>query len=123
MTCIIYYQKEVKNRSLSKFSLIQRSHILYISFQKIFNLLVSVTIPNVVKILNFTVKSLTWSKTMISSASTTVDNLCAMKMEVLCLTASLMAPRIICKLGNKKSGRGEKVYILGKCKLKSSYIL
>lgn len=67
-----------------------------------------VTISNVLQTLNFKVQPLTWSKTMISSASTTVDNLCAMKTEVLCLTASLMAPRIVCKFDNKNSRRGKK---------------
>lgn len=65
-----------------------------------------VTISNVLQTLNFEVKYLTWFKTIISSASTTVDNLCAMKIEVLCFTASLMAPRIVCKFDNKNSKAG-----------------
>lgn len=35
---------------------------------------------------------------MISSASTTVDNLWAMKTDVRCFTMSLMALRIFCKI-------------------------
>lgn len=45
-----------------------------------------------------TSESLTWSRTMISSASTTVDNLCAIKTDVLCFTTSLMALKMFCKI-------------------------
>lgn len=36
-----------------------------------------------------------WLRTMTSSASTTVDHLCAVEMEVLCLTTSLGTPRTV----------------------------
>lgn len=42
--------------------------------------------------------SLTLSSTRISSASTTVDSRWAMKTDVRCLTISLIALRIFCKI-------------------------
>lgn len=37
-----------------------------------------------------------------------VDNLCVMKIEVLCLIVFFMVVRIVCKFDNKESRRGKK---------------